>query len=173
MRIGCIGMGNGPGPSGESHSSVQAVRSMRAGFPVIDRDRTVSDEPAARNLLFTDGGVSASSVVSQTEPHHTPSAPRARPAASWRPRAMPPAARTGRGATASTTSGTRTMVATRPVWPPASVPWATIMSAPASAWRRACSRLPASAATGMSWLWARSRKWGGGGPRAEATSDGR
>ncbi|GKU48006.1 hypothetical protein NJB14194_46230, partial [Mycobacterium montefiorense] len=41
---------------------------------------------------MTTGSVSASSVVSQTEPHHTPSAPSASAAAIWRPRAIPPAA---------------------------------------------------------------------------------
>ena len=53
---------------------------------------------------------------------------------------MPPAATTGtRSPTASTTCGTSAIVAMRPVWPPASVPWATTMSHPAStaatAWR--------------------------------------
>jgi hypothetical protein len=33
---------------------------MRAGFPVNDRERTVSDEVAARNLSLTTGSVSAS-----------------------------------------------------------------------------------------------------------------
>ena len=69
----------------------------RAGLPVSERDRTVSADVAARNFSFTTGWVSASSVVSHTEPHHTPSAPRARAAAIWRPRAMPPAASTGIG----------------------------------------------------------------------------
>ena len=36
------------------------------------------------------------------------------------PEPMPPAASTGTGATASTTSGTSTIVAISPVWPPAS-----------------------------------------------------
>jgi hypothetical protein len=53
---------------------------------------------------------------------------------------MPPAATTGTlSPTASTTWGTSAIVATRPVWPPASVPWATTMSQPAAtastAWR--------------------------------------
>ena len=82
---------------------------------MIDRDRSVSDEVAARNFSFTTGCVSASSVVSHTEPVHTPWAPSAIAAAICRPRAMPPAARTGRGATASTISGTRTIVAISPV----------------------------------------------------------
>ena len=88
---------------------------MRAGLPVSDRDRMVSREVAARNFCFTAGWVSASSVVSHTEPHHTPSAPRASAAAICRPLPMPPAASTGVGATASTTSGTSTMVETSPV----------------------------------------------------------
>src|SRR3546814_8278995 len=48
-----------------------------------------------------------SSVVSHTDPHHTPWAPSAMAAATWRPLPIPPAASTGVGATASTTSGTR------------------------------------------------------------------
>ncbi|COY66756.1 Uncharacterised protein [Mycobacterium tuberculosis] len=107
-------------------------------------------------------------MVNQTDPHQTPSAPRANAAAIWRPRAIPPAASTGVGDTASTTSGTRTMVATSPVWPPASVPCATIRSTPAAACRRACCAVPARAATSTSWLWARSTRSGGGGPSALA-----
>ena len=143
---------------------------MRAGLPVNERDRTVSDEVAARNLSLTTGIVSASSVVSQTEPHHTPSAPSASAAAIWRPRAIPPAASTGTGATASTTSGTSTIVETWPVCPPASVPWATIRSTPAAACRRACSVVPASEATSTSLSWARVTRSGGGGPSALAIS---
>ncbi len=120
---------------------------MRAGFPVRDRDRIVSRELASRNFSLTAGWVSASSVVSHTEPHHTPSAPSARAAAIWRPLAMPPAASTGVGATASTTSGTSTMVAISPVCPPASVPWATMTSTPAAWWRWAWVTVPARAAT--------------------------
>ncbi len=45
---------------------------------------------------------------------------------------MPPAASTGIGRDASTTSGTSTIVAISPVWPPASLPWATMMSTPAA-----------------------------------------
>ena len=41
---------------------------------------------------------------------------------------IPPAASTGIGATASTICGTSTIVAMFPVWPPASVPWAVMMS---------------------------------------------
>ena len=83
---------------------------------------------------------------------------------------MPPAASTGVGATASTTSGTRTMVEISPVWPPASVPWATIRSTPAAWWRSAWVR---GAGQGgdehVLARWARSIRAGGGGPRALAT----
>ena len=56
-----------------------------------------------------------------------------------RPSAIPPAATTGTGATASTTAGTSGNVEIRPVWPPASVPCAVTTSTPASAARRAPS----------------------------------
>ena len=56
---------------------------------------------------------------------------------------MPPAATTGTGATASTTAGTSARVAVVPrTWPPASQPWATMTSAPASAARTASATLP-------------------------------
>ena len=65
--------------------------------------------------------IAYSSVISQAEPIHTPAAPRASAAAIWRPQPMPPAASTGTCApTASTISGTSTMVAISPVCPPAS-----------------------------------------------------
>src|SRR6266851_3234575 len=172
-RADCSGKPRGAGASSRSHSSVHALRSIRAGFPVSDRERIVSRDVAARNFSFTAGWVSASSVVSHTDPHHTPSAPRARAAAIWRPEAIPPAASTGVGATASTTSGTRTIVAISPVCPPASVPWATMRSAPAALWRSACTRAPARAATRTPAPWARSISVGGGEPRALATSLGR
>ena len=113
-------MPSGSGVSSRFHSSVQALRSIRAGLPVSDRDRRVSPDPAESILSLTTGWVSASSVVSHTEPHHTPAAPSAMAAAIWRPRPIPPAPSTGTGATASTISGIRTMEAISPVWPPAS-----------------------------------------------------
>lgn len=61
-----------PGGLPDSHSSIQAVRSIRAGLPVIERHRRVSLEDAARNFSLTTGCVSASSVESQTVPVHTP-----------------------------------------------------------------------------------------------------
>ena len=92
----------------------------------------MSLEDAASIFRCTVGSVSASSVVSQTEPHHTPWAPSAIAAATWAPVTIPPAARTGVGETALTTSGTRTIVEMVPVCPPASVPWATMRSTPAA-----------------------------------------
>ena len=73
---------------------------MRAGLPVSERDRTVSLDEAARNFCFTTGSVSASAVVSQTEPHHTPCAPSAIAAATWRPRHDAAGSEHGSGATA-------------------------------------------------------------------------
>ena len=64
--------------------------------------------------------MSLSAVVSQIEPVHTPSAPSAERGGHLAPVPIPPAASTGIGATASTTSGTSTIVVTSPVWPPAS-----------------------------------------------------
>ena len=147
VRMGCSGMPSGAGVSSRSHSSVQADLSMRAGLPVIERERWVSADVAASIFSLTAGLVSASSVVSQTEPHHTPWAPRAMAAAICRPRPMPPAPSTGTGATASTTSGIRTIEPISPVWPPASWPWAMMMSTPAWTWRSAWTALPARAPT--------------------------
>jgi hypothetical protein len=46
----CSGIGSAAGAPGSSQASVQAVRSMRAGLPVKDRERRVSLELAARNF---------------------------------------------------------------------------------------------------------------------------
>ena len=87
-------------------------------------------------------------------PTQMPSAPRDSAAASPRPSKMPPAATTGtRSPTASTIWGTSGRVATCPVWPPASVPWATTRSHPASTARTACSTLPHMLTTTTSWRW--------------------
>ena len=61
---------------------------------------------------------------------------------------MPPAASTSAGATASTTSGTRAIMGSRPkLWPPASEPWATTRSMPSSTARRAASAEPTCSQT--------------------------
>ena len=85
----CSGIGSGSGVSARSHASVQAVRSWRAGLPVIDRERTVSRDVAASSFSTAIGFVSASATVSQIEPVHTPCAPSASAAAIWRPVADP------------------------------------------------------------------------------------
>ena len=51
LRMNCSGIGSVPGDSGASHASVHAVRSMRAGFPVMARERTVSVEVAASSFF--------------------------------------------------------------------------------------------------------------------------
>lgn len=73
--------------------------------------------------------------------------PSASPAAICWPLPIPPAASTGRGATSLTTSGHNTIEPTSPQWPPASPPWAMMMSTSASACLRACRAEPHSAAT--------------------------
>lgn len=70
----------------------------------------------------------------------TPCAPSISAAASPRPSAIPPAAMTGTDPATSTTSGTSTIVETKPAWPPASPPWAMITSAPAETASTAWSR---------------------------------
>jgi hypothetical protein len=72
-------------------------------------------------------------------PSRSPPRRAASAAAKPRPSAMPPAATTGIGATASTTAGTSPIVPrVVPEWPPASRPCAMMMSAPASAACLAC-----------------------------------
>ena len=84
----------------------------------------MSDEVAASSAVRSAGRSEVSpysSVVSQAEPIHTPAAPRASAATIWRPEPIPPAASTGTcPPTASTISGTSTMLAISPVCPPAS-----------------------------------------------------
>ena len=110
-HLGCLpasGGGSGPVP-------YRLPSAFPPGEPTIRRVRTVRLRPgvvqAVAACAASERLVSAWHAVA----FYTPSAPRAMPAASWRPRAMPPAARTGTGATASTTSGTSTMVAIMPV----------------------------------------------------------
>ena len=91
----CNGMGSGDGASSASQASVHGLRSCRDGLPVRERERTVSREVAANIFSFTTGLVSASAVVSQTEPHHAPAAPMLMAAAICAPVVMPPAANTG------------------------------------------------------------------------------
>ncbi len=79
-------------------------------------------------------------------PIQTPWAPKASAAARPRPSTMEPAASTGMS-TASTICGMSAIPATCPVCPPASVPWATTASQPASSALRAWLTLPQSTTT--------------------------
>ncbi len=85
--------------------------------------------------------------MTHCEPVHAPCAPRASAAAICWPLPIPPAASTGTGATSLTTCGHSTIEPTSPQCPPASPPWAMMMSTPASACLRACDGDPHSAAT--------------------------
>ena len=96
----------------------------------------------------------ASGVIKNRVPIQTPAAPIESAAASPLPSKIPPAATTGtRPATASTTWGTSTVVATEPVWPPASPPWAMMKSTPASNALTACFFFPAMLPTRIPLLW--------------------
>ena len=91
-------------------------------------------------------------------------------AAIWRPDPTPPAASTGRGATASITSGHSTMEPTSPVCPPPSDPWQMTMSTPAALWFNACFTEPARAAINIPCSCTCSITSSGGVPSALATS---
>ena len=91
-------------------------------------------------------------------------------AAICRPDPTPPAASTGVGATASITSGHRTIDPTSPVCPPPSEPWQMTMSTPAALWFSACLTDPAKAAMSMPWAWTLAITSSGGVPSALATS---
>ena len=108
-----------------------AARDVAGGL--AQRGVAVAEPSAARcRLAWT----SASGLAHRREPTSTPSAPSISAAARPRPSAMPPAATSSvsglRRASRSATSGTSVMVARLAPWPPASVPWATMMSAPTS-----------------------------------------
>ena len=66
------GIGSGAGASSASHASVQRVLIWRAGFPVIERERTVSEKPAARRFSTTHGAVADSATISQMDPVQRP-----------------------------------------------------------------------------------------------------
>ena len=166
----CSGLPSGSGAPGASHASDQPDFRKRPCFPVKHRVRTVSDDWAASSRLRSAGMASLSRVVSHTEPHHTPSAPSAIAAATWRPRPMPPAASTGNGATASTICGVNTMVVISPVCPPASWPCAMIRSTPAFFCLIACSSLPTKAPIFMPAACAFSTRPRGGVPMAVTSS---
>lgn len=99
---------------------------------------TASWASAATRERFQPSLIDASVDARKRVPILAPWAPSMRAAAKPLPSAIPPAARTGKGFTASTTCGTRTNVEILPPNPPASAPWAMITSAPRSAASRAC-----------------------------------
>jgi hypothetical protein len=111
-------------------------------------------------------------VAQNLVPITAPWAPSISAAATPRPSVIPPAASTGTGATASATAGTSGRVDRRLPCPPASVPWATITSAPAAT---AC-RAPATSCT---WHISRtpacltSAPNGAGSPKDKNTAAGR
>ena len=51
--MNCSGIGNVPGDSGDSHASVQAVRSWRAGLPVSDATGRCRVDVAASSFSVT------------------------------------------------------------------------------------------------------------------------
>lgn len=96
------------------------------------RLRSVSSPRPETIALLMAGSTSASVVAWKRVPIKAPAAPSASAAATPRPSAIPPAARTGVGAARSATSGTNGIVdrPRRAPCPPASVPCATMTSAP-------------------------------------------
>jgi hypothetical protein len=101
---------------------------------------------AARYFAFTAAGTVESEVSRKRVPMAMPAAPYASAATSPRPSWKPPAATTGM-ATASTTCGSSTVVATSPVWPPPSPPCTITASAPQAATFSACRRAPTEGTT--------------------------
>ena len=99
--------------------------------------RSVSSPPDRSISAFWLGWPSASGVAQNRVPISAAPAPSISAAASPLPSAMPPAAATGTGDTASTTAGTSGRVARSAPCPPASVPWATTIWAPFAAASRA------------------------------------
>ena len=97
-----------------------------------------SSAAAARMARFHAPAMGASTEARKRVPTFAPCPPSTSAAASPRPSAMPPAASTGTGLTASTTWGSSGSVPTAPPAPPASPPWAMMMSTPRRAARSAC-----------------------------------
>ncbi len=170
----CSGIGSGSGAPGSAQASVHLRLEQPGRLAAVDPRRAPSGPSRPRRARAASRRPSPSvysEVVSQYEPIHTPPAPSASAAAICRPEPMPPAASTAASSpTASTISGTSTIVAISPVWPPASVPWAMTMSTPLSTCERACLALPASAATGTPCSCAWSMTSFGGEPSALAIS---
>ena len=128
----CSGMGSGPGAPSRSQASVHAVRSWRAGLPVIDRRAHGVARRRGEQLLQRPAAACPPrrrSARSSRSTHPARRAPAPRPSGG-RCRCRRRRAPGRRDPTASTTSGTSTIVEISPQWPPASVPCATMMSTP-------------------------------------------
>ena len=163
--------GGSPGESGRSHASVHSVRSWRAGLPLSARERTVCDDVGLEHLLDDQRRHVA---LGDRQPDRT--RPRALRAHRERRRDLravrDPARREHRrvGAIASITCGHSTIELISPVWPPASVPCATMMSTPMFDVLLRVRGLLASAATLMPCSCAVSTMSLGGGPSALTSS---
>ena len=119
-------------------------------------DTTVSSSAIERSFSLYPGVPHASGVAMKRVPIQTPSAPRLSAAARPRPSNNPPAATTGTlSSTMSTIWGTSAIVATVPVCPPASVPWAMTRSQPAATAATACRTFPHMLATRTLLSWQR------------------
>ncbi len=88
-------MARGVGLPSASQAAVQDDFSCRENLPVRALERIVSPEVAWIIFSLTIGFVSASLVVSHTDPVQAPAAPMAIHAAIWRPVTIPPAAKIG------------------------------------------------------------------------------
>ena len=122
-----------------------SVRWGAFGQPASNRFSryTVSLSFAPRRRSRYRAWIAASRLARKRVPIQAPAAPNAKAAARPRPSAMPPAATTGVGETASTTAGMRGIVATVPrTCPPASHPCATTISTPQSTARLASAAEP-------------------------------
>ena len=98
---------------------VHADLSCRAGSPVLDLERIVSEDVACS--IFPSQLDSFCFFGSSAIPtHHTPWAPKVMLATICLPRPIPPAPSTRTSPTASTISGIRTIDPISPVCPPAS-----------------------------------------------------
>ena len=100
-------------------------------------------------------------LVTNRVPIQAPCAPSRSAAARPRPSAMPPAATTGIGATASTMAGSSANVPMAPACPPASPPWAMMTSAPAWAALIACASVCTCANTLAPAAWVAQRRVSG------------
>ena len=135
-----------------------------------DRLRTVSRLPAFTYASCWTGVFSASSTISHCEPVHAPWRTERQGGGDLLAAADAAGGEHGTGATALTTWGHSTIEPTSPQCPPASPPWAMMMSTPASACLRAWLGRSAQRGDLRPSAWMCSIMSGGGVPRALAIS---